>query len=112
VEKNREKIMPGPKIADLSNDQIEAIQALESKLGDGVCLVAVEKGDISYILEAKVAPKAWERVDKVYPEIENLCAFYSKEENARLAKSSLKSLLLGKFKGTLKKRPVRIRKLE
>lgn len=104
--------MPGSKIAELSEEQIEAIQTLENNLGDGVCLVAVEKGEISYILEAKVASKVWERVDKVYPEIENLSAFYGNEEDARLAKSSLKSLLLGKFRGTLKKRPIRIRNLE
>lgn len=101
---------PKMEVAELSEEDIEAIRALEKRLGD-ICLVAVKKGDAFYILEAKVAPNVWEPVDKVYPGIENLRAYYSHEEAAKLSKGALKSFLASTKKGTLKKRPIRIRKI-
>lgn len=100
-----------PRIAKLKPEEIEAIRRLEENLGNRFCLLAVEKLESLYVLEAKVAPNAWERIDKVYPEIEGLKAYYLSEEDARLAKASIKSLLMGKLRGSLEKRPIRIRKV-
>ena len=100
------------KIVKLSEDEVKAIKSLEKSLGDRFCLLAVEKTQELYVLEAKLAPNYWERVDKVYPEIEGLRAYYDSKEDAHLAKSSLKSLLAGKLKGSLEKRPIRIRKVK
>lgn len=99
------------RIANLKPEEIEAIRRLEESLGNRFCLLAVEKVEQLYVLEAKIAPNVWERVDKVYPQIEGLKAYYCSEEDAKLAKSSLKALLTGKLKGSLEKRPIRIRKL-
>ncbi len=100
------------KIVKLSEEEIKAIRSLERNLGGRFCLLAVEKADELYVIEAKLGPNNWERVDRVYPEIEGLKAYYTSKEDAHLAKSSLKSLLSGRLKGTLKKRPIRIRKVK
>ncbi|MCX7822848.1 MAG: hypothetical protein N2260_05330 [Syntrophobacterales bacterium] len=100
-----------PRIAKLKPEEIEAIQRLEEKLGNRFCLLAVEKAEKLYVIEAKIAPNLWERIDKVYPQLEGLKPYYDSEEDARLAKASIKSLLSGKLKGSLEKRPIRIRKL-
>jgi hypothetical protein len=106
-----EKREPELKIAELSLKDIEAIKALEKELGD-VCLVAVERKDAIFLLEAKMAPNVWEPVDKVYPEIKGLKVFYSDEDTAKLAKSALKSLLNAKKSEQIQKRPIRIRKIK
>ena len=103
--------MPDSKVADLSKEKLEDIRILESKLGDNICLVAMEKTGSMYVLEAKLAPNVWERVDKVYPELENLRSYYISQEDAHLTKSSLKKLLNSPVKRNLKKRPIRIRKI-
>ncbi len=100
------------KIAKLEPHEIEEIKSLESKLGNKFCLLAVEKGESLYVLEAKIGPNSWERVDLVYPEIEGLKPYYCSEDDAKLAKAGLKSLLLGRLKGKLEKRPLRIRKIK
>ncbi len=99
------------RIANLKPEEIEAIKRLEESLGNRFCLLAVEKIESLYVLEAKIAPNVWEPVHKVYPQIEGLKAYYCSEEDAKLAKSSLKALLTGKLKGSLEKRPIRIRKI-
>lgn len=100
-----------PKIAEISQKHIEEIQALERKLGSGVCLVAVEKQAEMYAIEAKLEPNIWERVDLVYPQIDGLKAFYENRDDAHTAKAALKSLLNNK--PTLKrvKKPIRLRKI-
>jgi hypothetical protein len=103
--------MPDSKVAELSKEKLQDIQALESRLGDNICLVAMEKTGRMYVLEAKLAPNVWERVDKVYPELENLRSYYISEEDALLTKSSLKKLLNGPVKQKLQKRPIRVRKI-
>lgn len=100
-----------PKIVKLKPEEVEAIRRLEENFGNRFCLLAVEKVESLYVLEAKVASNVWERIDKVYPELEGLKAYYSSEEDAKLAKASVKSLLAGKLKGLVEKRPIRIRKL-
>ena len=60
-------------------------------------------------LEAKVAPNRWQRIDRVYPEIEKLQAFFQRLEDAHDAKAALKSLLNSTKGKTLHKRPIRIR---
>ncbi|SFM79845.1 hypothetical protein [Thermodesulforhabdus norvegica] len=100
------------RIARLNDEEVRVIRELEKNLGDRFCLLAVEKLKALYVLEAKLGPNRWERVDRVYPEIEGLKAFYCSEEDARLAKSALKSLLTGKMKHSLTKRPIRIRKIQ
>ncbi len=100
------------KIVKLSEEEVKAIKSLEQNLGGRFCLLAVEKAGGLYVIEAKLGPNHWERVDKVYSEIEGLKAYYTSKEDAQIAKSSLKSLLSGKLKGTLKKRPIRIRKVK
>lgn len=103
--------MPDPKVADLPEEKIKNIRELESKLGDNICLVAMERAGAIYVLEAKLGPNLWERVDKVYPELESLKAYYVSQEDAHLTKSSLKKLLNGPAKQKFKKRPIRIRKI-
>lgn len=103
--------MPDVKVAEISDEKIKDIQALEKELGDNICLIAMEKTDSLYVLEAKLAPNVWERVDKVYPEIENLHSYFIAKEDAHLTKSSLKKLLLSQTKQKLKKRPIRMRKV-
>ena len=100
------------KIAEISEEKIETIRSLEKKLGDKVCLVALEKTGSLYVLEAKLAPNVWERVDNVYPEIENLRAYYTAKEDAHLTKSSLKKLLSTRKNLINKKHPIRVRKIE
>jgi len=99
-------------IARLDEEDIRIIREVEKKLGDDICLVAVHKKDVIYALEAKMSPSQWRRVDEVYPEIENLKAFYSRYEQAKDAKSALKRFLISdKFKTREKKRPIRIRQI-
>ena len=104
--------MAEPKIAEISEEKIETIRSLEKKLGDKVCLVALEKTGSLYVLEAKLAPNLWERVDKAYPEIGNLRAYYTSKEDAHITKSSLKKLLGSKKNLKNKKHPIRMRKIE
>jgi len=99
------------KMAELNIGDLEQIKILEKKLGD-ICLIAVEKEDALYVLEAKVAPNKWAHVDMVYPEIENLKAYYGTEETAKLSKGALKSFLISNTKYKNQKRPVRIRKIK
>jgi len=103
--------MPDTKVADLNEEKLKNIQELEKDLGENICLVAIEKTGSLYVLEAKVAPNVWERVDKVYPELENLRAYYTLQEDAHLTKSSLKKLLNSQIKQKLKKWPIRMRKI-
>ena len=84
--------MPDTKIAEINENKLKDIQALEKQLGDNICLVALEKTGSLFVLEAKLAPNIWERVDKVYPELENLRAYFLSQEDAHLTKSSLKKL--------------------
>lgn len=97
------------KVAQLSPDDLKAIRDLEKRLGDQVCLLAVEKEGALYALEAKMAPNRWERIDRVYPEIEDLKAFFQRHEDAHDAKAALKSFLNSAKAKHLQKRPVRIR---
>ncbi len=98
------------KIANLTEEQIAQIKEVEEKL-ENVCLVAVEKQDAIFVLEAKLAPNQWEPISNVYPEIDGMSSYFSTRDDALLAKSSLKNLLKAlKAKGVVK-RPIRIRKL-
>lgn len=100
------------KIATLSREDLETIRELEKKLGPDVRLVAVEKKDVLYALEAKMAPNVWQRVDTVYPEIRNIKAYYSDEEVAREAKGWLKGFLINNTLAPKpQKRPIRIRQV-
>ncbi|HEC31127.1 MAG: hypothetical protein DRG59_07680 [Deltaproteobacteria bacterium] len=100
----------GIKIAELTEEQLAEIREIEKKF-ENICLVAVEKQDALFVLEAKLAPNHWELVSEVYPEIEGMNSYFSSKEDALLAKSSLKNLLkVLKSKGIVK-RPIRIRKL-
>jgi hypothetical protein len=100
------------KIANLSLEDIATIRALEKKLGDNICLVAVERKDVLYALEAKVSPKLWCPVDEVYPEIEKLRAYYSVYDDAKDAKAALKGYLIAqKAASKVIKRPIRIRQI-
>lgn len=97
------------RMAQLNEEDIRAIRSLETRLGR-VCLLAVEPRDAIYVLEAKMAPNLWKPVDQVYPEIEDLRAYYLDEESARISKSSLKRFLTAKDTKN-GKRPIRIRKV-
>jgi len=98
------------KLANLTKDQLNEIKEIEKKL-ENVCLVAVEKQDALFVLEAKLAPNHWELANKVYPEIEGMSSYFTTMDDAKLAKSSLKNLLkVLKTRGVVK-RPIRIRKL-
>lgn len=100
------------KIACLNAEDIKTIQTLERKLGAGICLVAVEKKDVLYALEAKLAPNQWQRVDRVYQDIEGLKAYFNNYEAAREAKAALKRFLIQQQKTrNLAKRPIRIRQV-
>lgn len=99
------------KFADLSDEKIAIIRDLEDKLGDNICLVAMEKTGSLYALEAKLGPNNWERVDKVYPEIKDLRPYYASKEDAHLTKSSLKKLLATKKNLKERKLPIRMRKV-
>jgi len=97
------------KVAELSPDELKAVRDLEKTLGGKVCLLAVEKEGALYVLEAKIAPNRWERIDRVYPEIEGLKAFFQRHEDAHDAKAALKSFLNSAKAKQLQKRPIRIR---
>ena len=97
------------KVARLTNEDLKAIRDLENSLGNKVCLLAVEKEGALYVLEAKLAPNRWKRIDQAYPEIENLRAFYQNHEDAHAAKAAFKSLLNSSKGKAFHKRPVRIR---
>jgi hypothetical protein len=96
-------------VAQLSPAELKAIRDLEKSLGDKVCLLAVEKASALYALEAKMGPNHWERIDLVYPEIDNLSAFFRCHEDAHDAKAALKSFLNSAKAKSLQKRPIRIR---
>ncbi|MGD9329774.1 MAG: hypothetical protein PVJ53_00610 [Desulfobacterales bacterium] len=97
------------KVAQLSPADLQAIRDLEQSLGDRVCLLAIEKEGALYVLEAKMAPNRWQRIDQVYPEIEDLRVFYRRHEDAHHAKAALKSFLNSAKANSLQKRPIRIR---
>jgi hypothetical protein len=99
------------KIAQINDEDLQTIRSLEKALGNRVFLVAVEGNEALYVVEAKLAPNVWQRVDEVYP-MENLRAYYDKKEDAFAGKASLKSLLNGRLKGKLQKRPLRVRQVE
>lgn len=97
------------KVAQLSPADLKAIRDLEKSLGGGVCLLAVEKEGALYVLEAKMAPNHWERIDHVYPQIDNLRAYFQNHEDAHDAKAALKAFLNSSRAKPLQKRPIRIR---
>ena len=97
------------KVAQLSSADLKAIRDLEKSLGDKVCLLAIEKEGALYVLEAKMAPNRWQRIDQVYPEIKELRVFYQRHEDAHDAKAALKSFLNTAKAKSLQKRPIRIR---
>jgi allophanate hydrolase subunit 1 len=69
----------------------------------------VEKSGALYVLEAKLAPNRWQRVDRVYPGISDLQAFYDRHADAHEAKAALKAFLNSKGARDITKRPIRIR---
>lgn len=95
--------------ADLKEKEIASVRRLEADLGDRVCLLAVEKQPL-FVLEAKTGPNEWQNIQEAYPDL-HLAGTYLEREEAHLAKASLKSLLLGPWKGRLKKHPVRVREV-
>jgi len=97
------------KVAKLCATELKAIRDLEKSLGEKVCLLAVEKEGALYVLEAKIAPNRWDRVDHVYPGIKNICAFFKRHEDAHDAKAALKSFLNSAKARPLPKKPIRIR---
>lgn len=97
------------KVAQLSEAELQAIRDLERSLGDKVCLLAVEKEGALYVLEVKMAPNRWQRIDQAYPEIDGLRAYFQRHEDARDAKAALKSFLNSSKANALQKRPIRIR---
>ena len=100
------------KMAELSQEDIETIQRLERKLGPDVRLVAVEAKDVLFVLEAKMAPNVWERVDSVYPQIDGIKAFYTDRDLAREAKGWLKGFLISNnLSPKPRKRPIRVRQV-
>jgi hypothetical protein len=101
--------MRNVKAAQLSPEDLKAIRDLEKTLGGNVCLLAVEKEGALYVLEAKLGPNRWRRVDQVYPEIDGLKPFFQRHEDAHDAKAALKSFLNSPKGRTLHKRPIRIR---
>ena len=100
------------KFAILSPEELDTIRRLEKKLGPAVRLVAVETKDVLYVLEAKMGPNQWQRVDAVYPVIKDINAYYGEEDAAREAKGWLKGFLLNNtLSPRPKKRPIRIRQV-
>jgi hypothetical protein len=97
------------KVARLTQEDLKAIRDLEKSLGDKVCLLAVEKEGALYVLEAKMAPNRWKRIDQAYPEIDQLRAFFQSHEDAHDAKTALKSFLNSSRGKAFMKRPIRIR---
>ncbi|MDL2269308.1 hypothetical protein LJC71_09035 [Desulfosarcina sp. OttesenSCG-928-A07] len=100
------------KIAVLSEEDLETIRLLEKKLGPTIRLVAVESNSLLYVLEAKMGPNQWERVDGVYPEIRGLKAYYRSLDAVKEAKGWLKGFLINNtLSPKPKKRPIRIREV-
>lgn len=95
--------------ARLDEATLACIRDVEARLGEGVCLVAVKKRPL-YVLEAKTAPREWVNVREVYPHAD-LVPFFDDPEAAKLAKSSLKSLLHGRWKNRFRKYPIRVREI-
>ena len=98
------------KLAKLPQEILEEIQALEQKLS-GVCLVAVERAEAMFAVEAKIDRNIWAPVDQIYPEIEELKSYYHTREDAALAKGALKNLLRSPAFSNLAKRPIRVREI-
>ena len=98
------------RMADLTPEELKEVRALEEKLG-GICLLAVEKSEALYAVEAKMEANVWMTVDRVYPEIKHLKSYYDNKEDALLAKSALKNLIRGGRRVREKKRPIRVRQL-
>ncbi len=97
------------KVAQLLPEDLEAIRNFEKTLKGDVCLLAVEKSEALYVLEAKLAPNRWQRVDRSYPEIDDLRAFFDSHQDAHDAKAALKAFLNSTGARHLTKRPIRIR---
>ncbi|MCG8376242.1 MAG: hypothetical protein MI702_07150 [Chlorobiales bacterium] len=97
-------------LANLSEEELAAIKALEKELGR-VCLVAVEKKEAFFAVEAKLGPNNWVPVSQAFPEMAGLASYYADREDAQAAKSSLKSLLTGRPELRPIKKPIRIRKI-
>ncbi len=97
------------KVAKLRPEDLEAIRNFEKTLKGDVCLLAVEKSEALYVLEAKLAPNRWRRVDLTYPEIADLRAFFDNHPDAHDAKAALKAYLNSSGARHLTKRPIRIR---
>lgn len=97
------------KVASLPAEDLEAIRAFEKTLRGNVCLLAVEKSKALYVLEAKLAPNRWQRVDRTYPEVGDLKAFYDRHPDAHNAKAALKAFLNSTAARNITKRPIRIR---
>jgi hypothetical protein len=99
-------------IASLSPEDLETIRVLEKKLGPTIRLVAVEAKDVIYALEAKIAPNQWQRVDAVYPEINDIKAYFAELAAAKEAKGWLKGFLINNtLNPRPQKRPIRIRQV-
>ena len=96
--------------ADLTPEQMAVIAVAEKQLPAEVRLVAVKRASEMYVLEAKLGPNEWLRVDKVYPEIEGLKSYFGDADACRAAKAALKGFLISnRLKPQLQKRPIRIR---
>ncbi|MCG8619145.1 MAG: hypothetical protein MI802_23220 [Desulfobacterales bacterium] len=99
------------KSAKLQEEQIKDLKGLEKKLGDDVYVIAIEKpSPPQFLLEAKISPKTWEMIDKVYPDMDVPSSYPSKDE-AFAVKSKLKVLLSGKWAKKYKKCPIRVREV-
>ncbi len=99
-------------LVDLSEENLKKIRDLEKKIGNDICLVAVHKRDILYIIEAKLSPNVWEKVNIVYPQIKDLKSYYNDYDAAKTSKAGLKNFLIhNKVKLNITKRPVRIRQI-
>ena len=95
--------------ATLDAAALSAIRGLEEQLGDNIHLLAVKRQRL-FVLEAKTAANQWDAVREVYPDAD-LTAYFCDKASAHLAKSALKSLLLGKWKNRFRKHPLRIREV-
>ncbi len=99
-------------IADLSKADLKTIQRLEKKLVPNIRLVAVENKGVLYVLETKMGPNLWERVDTVYSEIKGIKAYYTNLEVAKEAKGWIKGFLINNnLSPKPQKRPIRIRRM-
>ena len=97
------------KVAQLPPEDLEAIRKFEKTLSGNVCLLAVEKSQALYVLEAKLGPNKWQRVDRTYPEIRDIKAFFDRHQDAHDAKAALKAFLNSAGARQITKRPIRIR---